>query len=111
MQGGRPSRIVHLYNYGYTDLWRLAAEIHTVQGPPLFSLDHLQGPQILPSPPLQSIHTQTSAHLQRGRHKEVLLLQPQLLALIGAVVRVEHTAQRLGTLLGQDGGHVVTWGG
>jgi hypothetical protein len=33
----------------------------------------------------------------------VLLLEAQLLALIGAVIRVQHAGQRLSTLLAQDG--------
>mmetsp|Transcript_1100 Transcript_1100/g.3068 ORF Transcript_1100/g.3068 Transcript_1100/m.3068 type:complete len:926 (+) Transcript_1100:706-3483(+) len=47
------------------------------------------------------------AVLHGGGHEEVLLLQAQLLALVRAVVGVQHGRQRLGALLGQDGGHVV----
>lgn len=44
-----------------------------------------------------------AAHLHGGGHKEVLLLEAQLLALVRAVVGVQHRGQRLGALLGQDG--------
>ena len=43
------------------------------------------------------------ADLHGGGHEEVLLLQAQLLALVGAVVRVQHAAQGLRSLPRQDG--------
>ena len=49
-----------------------------------------------------------SLYLQGGRHEEVLLLETQLLALIGPVIRVQDAAQGLRALLGQDGCDVVT---
>mmetsp|Transcript_1099 Transcript_1099/g.3058 ORF Transcript_1099/g.3058 Transcript_1099/m.3058 type:complete len:928 (+) Transcript_1099:706-3489(+) len=59
--------------------------------------------------PLRAVLGLEAGHhvLQRGGHEEVLLLQAQLLALVRAVVGVQHGRQRLGALLGQDGGHVV----
>ena len=44
-------------------------------------------------------------YLQCGADKEVLLLEAQLLALIGAVIRVQHTGQGLSTLLAKDSLH------
>lgn len=49
----------------------------------------------------------TPPHLDGCRHEEVLLLEPQLLALVRAVIGVQHTGQRLSALLGQNSGHVV----
>mmetsp|Transcript_40127 Transcript_40127/g.103876 ORF Transcript_40127/g.103876 Transcript_40127/m.103876 type:complete len:708 (-) Transcript_40127:720-2843(-) len=46
--------------------------------------------------------------LDGGRGEEVLLLQSQLLALVRAVIGVQHAGQRLGALLGQDSLDVVT---
>lgn len=51
---------------------------------------------------------QQTPHLNSGADKKVLLLQAQLLALVRAVIWVQHTAQGLCTLLAQDGRHVVT---
>ena len=42
-------------------------------------------------------------YLDGGGDEEVLLLQPELLALVGAVVRVQHAAQRLCPLPRQNG--------
>ena len=47
------------------------------------------------------------SHLERGGDKEVLLLQAQLLALVRAVVGIQHAAERLSPLLGQDRSDVV----
>lgn len=40
-------------------------------------------------------------------HKEVLLLQPELFALVSAVVRIKHARQGLRPLLRQDRLHVI----
>jgi hypothetical protein len=45
--------------------------------------------------------------LDRRAHKEVLLLQPELLALVSAVVRIKHARQGLRPLLRQDRLHVI----
>mmetsp|Transcript_6535 Transcript_6535/g.11281 ORF Transcript_6535/g.11281 Transcript_6535/m.11281 type:complete len:291 (+) Transcript_6535:1727-2599(+) len=45
--------------------------------------------------------------LQSGRDEEVLLLEAQLLALRGAVVRVQHRRERLCALLLEDGRDIV----
>ena len=45
--------------------------------------------------------------LQRGADEEVLLAQPQLFAVVGAVVRVEHARDVFGLVLGFHRAHVV----
>mmetsp|Transcript_19396 Transcript_19396/g.33516 ORF Transcript_19396/g.33516 Transcript_19396/m.33516 type:complete len:254 (+) Transcript_19396:2084-2845(+) len=56
------------------------------------------------------MHVNKSAHhiLHGGRHEEMLLLEAQLLAFICAVIRIQHAAERLSTLLAQNSGHIVT---
>lgn len=60
----------------------------------------------MPSP----AHT-PAADLHSGGHKEVLLLEAQLLALVRAVIGVQHRGQRLGALLGQNGLQQEGWVG
>ena len=49
-----------------------------------------------------------SKYLNSGGDKEVLLLQAQLLALVRAVIWIQHAAQGLCTLLGQNGLYSAT---